>query len=88
MLLKDDKKGLVTIIMKRMKGGDNNMSPSFSSDERSEEMTMEDGAEQDNEVALNSCAEDMMNAIKSGNTQKLKTSLKSFMEMIREESEY
>ena len=83
MLLKDDKKGLVTIIMKKMRGhGD--MSPSFSSEE-AKESPMKDGAYQDNESGYDSCCNDMMSAFKEGDSQKLKRSLKSFISMVLDE---
>lgn len=85
MLLKDDKKGLVTIIMKKMKGhGD--MSPSFSS-EMPQEQKMKDGAYQDNDSGYDYCCQDMMEAFKSGDSQKLKKSLKSFISMVLDEEE-
>lgn len=83
MLLKDDKKGLVTVIMKKMKGAQD-MSPSFSS-EYSEPTKMVDGAEQDNEAAYNACCDDMMSAFKEGDSAKLKRSLKSFISMVLDE---
>jgi hypothetical protein len=88
MLLKDDKKGLVTIIMKRMKGhGD--MSPSFASE--AQEVKTSEGAEQDYESGYDSCCNEMISAFKSGDSQKLKNSLRSFISMVideQDESEY
>ena len=87
MLLKDDKKGLVTIIMKKMKGhGD--MSPSFASSQESmEEKNTKDGAETDYEQGYEACCSDMISAFKEGDSSKLKRSLKSFISMVLDEED-
>lgn len=85
MLLKDDKKGLVTIIMKKMKGS-SDMSPSFLS-EKAERVPMKDGAEQDGDIAYESCCEDMISAFKEGNSKKLASSLRSFITMVMDEQD-
>lgn len=87
MMLKGDKKGLATIIIKKMKGhGD--MSPSFNSKKESmEETKFKDGAEQDYSSAEDKCCNDMMSALKSGNSQQFKSSLKSLISMMLEENE-
>lgn len=82
MLLKDNKKGLVTLIMKRMKGGSEDMSPSFG---KAESVKLKDGAEQDNSIGLDSAASEMMEAIKSGDPKSFKNSLLSFIEMCKDE---
>lgn len=82
MLLKDDKKGLVTIIMKKMK--EHSIAPSMSS-EQAMEKPMLDGAEQDYEAGHDACCEDMMKAFKSGDSRLLKKSLKSFISMVLDE---
>jgi len=85
MLLKDNKKGLVTLIMKRMKGG-GDMSPSFGS-EMPEKSKMKDGAEMDNETGYDACCEGMIEAVKSGDSKKFKSQLKSFVSMMMDEYE-
>ncbi len=77
MLLKDNKKGLVTIIMKRMK------SPNMES-ESCNHVPMENGAEQDNSDGLNAAAESMISAIHSKDARSLKSALQSFISMIED----
>jgi hypothetical protein len=85
MLLKGDKKGLVSVIMKKMKGhGD--MSPSFQSESVKQAPTV-DGAEQDSSAAHDKCCNDIMSAVKSGDSQQFKSSLKSLISMMLEESD-
>ena len=80
MLLKDNKKGLVTVIMKRMKGMSPDMTPSFDRSEKA--MTnQKDGAEQDYEMAMESASKSMIDAIKSGDAKSFSSSLKSFIEL-------
>jgi hypothetical protein len=84
-MLKGDKKGLATIIIKKLKGhGD--MSPSFSSSESMENVKMKNGAEQDNSSAEDKCCNDMMSALESGNSQQFKSSLKSLISMMLEDN--
>ena len=77
MLLKDKNKGLVTVIMKRLQGSNSSEAP--------EPVKMKDGAEQDDSIALDSAAEEMMQAIKSGNASEFKNALKSFISMCQDE---
>lgn len=86
MLLKDDKKkGLVTVIMKRMKGhGD--MSPSLPSGESEIRKSVE-GAEKDYEHGYDACCEDMISAVQQGDAKKLKAALKSFYMMMEDEED-
>lgn len=84
MLLKDRRKGLTTLIMKKMKGYENNMSPSM---EYASDAKMKDGAEQDNTIALDSAAEEVMQAMKDGNAKEMKNALKSFIMMVVDEYE-
>jgi len=86
MLLKDNKKGLVTIIMKRMKGGSSDMSPDFKK-EHASVAPRKNGAEQDDSVALSSAAEEMISAIKSDDASKFTSALKSFIEMCEDKDE-
>jgi hypothetical protein len=85
MMLKGDKKGLVTIIMKKMKGhGD--MSPSFKS-ESAQQAKTQDGVEQDQSSAEDKCCSEMIQALKSGDSKQLKSSLKSFIQMVVQDAE-
>ena len=85
MLLKGDKKGLVSVIMKKMKGhGD--MSPSFQSESMNKAPTV-DGAEQDNSSAYDNCCNDMMSALKSGDSKQFQSSIKSLISMMLNEHE-
>jgi hypothetical protein len=85
MLLKGDKKGLVSVIMKKMKGhGD--MSPSFESETMKKAPTV-DGVEQDSSSAHDNCCNDMMSAIKSGDSKQFQSSLKSLISMMLEEND-
>ena len=85
MLFTGDKKDLATIIMKKMKGhGD--MSPSFESEnETMEKATRVDGAEQDYSSAHEKCCNDMMSAMKSGDSKQFQSSIKSLISMMLEE---
>lgn len=83
MLLKDDKKKLVTLIMKSSKKGEDMNHPIMS--EKVEEAPMKDGAEQDYEYGYDACCDDMIEAFKAGDSRKLKESLKSFMSMMMDE---
>jgi hypothetical protein len=85
MLLTDNKKGLVTLIMKKMKGA-GDLTPSFLS-EKPEEVKMVDGAEQDNDRGYEACCEDMISAFKESNPKRLKNALKSFITMVIDEYE-
>lgn len=82
MLLKDKKKGFATLIIKRM-SGPGEMSPSFYSEMKPKPMV--DGAEQDDDAAYRACCDDMMSAIKSGDSQRLKSAMKSFVSMMMDE---
>ena len=84
-LLKDDKKKLVTFVMKRMKGSED-MSPNFGN-ETAEPVHMKDGAEQDCEAGYEACVTDMMSAFKENDKSKFKSSLKSFISMVMDEGE-
>ena len=85
MLLKDNKKGLVTLIMKRMNGA-GDLTPSFLS-EKPEEVKMVDGAEQDCERGYEACAEEVLSALKESSPKRLKNALKSFITMAIDEYE-
>lgn len=86
MFFKDDRKGLATLIMKKMSGhGD--LKPNFGSSNHSEAKATEDGVEQDYETGYDACCNDMMSAFKSGDASKLKSSLKSFISMVLDEEE-
>ena len=76
MLLKDNKKGLVTLIMKKMKGGDHDLSPSFSS-ETAEPKKLVDGAEQDCSIAVESAAEELLGALESKDPKAVVRAFKS-----------
>ncbi len=80
MLLKNNKKGLVTIIMKRMK------SPNMEQDS-CEEAPMENGAEQDNSDAMKAASESLINAVHSRDASAVQSSLRSLISMIEDESE-
>ncbi len=82
MLLKDNKKGLVTIIMKRMK------SPNMESGyESCEEAPMEDGAQQDNSDAMKAASESLISAVHAKDAVRLQSALRSLISMIEDESE-
>lgn len=89
MLLKDDKKKLVTMILSR---------PRYKSEESCEHMDpskdMEysekkekDGAFLDKDMAYESIAKDMMECIKSGDTKKFKQCLYDFVSMVAEDQD-
>lgn len=84
MLLKDNKKGLVTIIMKRMQGMSPDTTPSFSKSEKPMKAKQVDGAEQDSSMALESSAKSMMQALKADDASSFAKSLKSFIKMCEE----
>jgi hypothetical protein len=86
MFFKDDRKGLATLIMKKMSGhGD--LKPNFGSSEHSEVKKSVEGVEQDYESGYDACCSDMMSAFKSDNPSKLKSALKSFISMVLDEEE-
>lgn len=78
MLLKDNKKNLVTVIMKKMTEPKPEM----------ESYNAAKGAELDNSSACDACAEKMLKAIQSKNPKMLSSALKEFFELMEEEEEY
>jgi len=92
MLLKDNKKNRVTIIMKKLQGGSDS-SPSFSKDSMYS-APMPEGAQVETTHAEDACCEDMISAFEMKDAKKLKAALKSFVQMMiqeeeaKEESEY
>jgi hypothetical protein len=75
MLLKDDKKKMVTTIIGKL--GKSTM----------EETPMENGAEQDDSIGMDSCAEEIIKAIEEKNPKALVEAMKSMMEMMDAEPE-
>lgn len=74
MLLKDDKKGLVTVIMKKMSDG--------------KEKTIEPSSiEKDNSIAMEHCAQKALSAIESKNAKALKSALIEFFNLCEEEED-
>jgi hypothetical protein len=79
MLLKDNKKGLVTIIMSKMKDSDNMKTESYNASK---------GAELDNSSSCEKCAKDVLDAIEAKSPKRLASSLKELMKMLDEEEDY
>jgi len=83
MLMKDDKKrqGMVSIIMKKMKGSD------MEQEHRSESSKNEYGEEVDYSQGYEMAVEEMMSAMESKDRSKFKKALKSFIDMCMDEYE-
>lgn len=77
MLMKDDKKKSVSLIMDKLM----NKKPELT------EAPMVDGAEQDDSVAVNTAAEELMSAIESKSPQAFVSAFKSLMELCQNDSE-
>jgi hypothetical protein len=74
MLLSDNKKGLSTIIVKRVNGS-----------ESYENKPEHEGAEQDYSDGIRAASEEILSAIKSNDAKALQVALKSFMSMCEDE---
>lgn len=84
IIMGKDKKqgGMVSLIMKKMKNGNNDFeSLKNQNEEHVEEAPMKDGAEQDDSSAINKAASDVMSSIESKDIEKLKSSLKLMIKM-------
>lgn len=79
MLLKDNKKSLVTVIIDKMRNKGHNMDPEF------DQMTAPNDLETDYEQGYDACCNDMIEAFHQKDHKKLKESLKSFISMIMDE---
>jgi len=73
MLLKDDKKAAITLIMNRLKDGSSKMAPKQEHDDQDVK---------DIDMALQSSAEEILNAIGAKSAKRLKTALCSFFTML------
>lgn len=92
MLLKDDsrKKGVVALILKKMKGGDSYDSMKSDNEGLSEQMMhkpMHEGAEQDYNMGYDACCEEMLAGFEQKDPKRLKMGLKSFVKMMFNELE-
>lgn len=85
MLLKDDKKRMVTIILKRLKGSDDFDTMRSSNEEYSEAPISKDGAELDNTDALSTASEKAMEAIESKDAKSFKNAIKEMISLCMEE---
>lgn len=74
MLMKPDSKKSVSLIMDRMMG-------------KPEEVPMVDGAEQDDSIALDTAAEELMAAIESKSPKSIVQAFKTMMELCQSEPE-
>ncbi len=75
MLMKSDKKKQVSVIMARLGKGP----------EQLEQKPMEDGAEQDDSIALHTAAEELMRAIESKSPAGIAEAFKSMLELCDED---
>lgn len=81
MLLKDDKRKMAGIIIKRMV-------PNAPESERESKMEMNDAGDQiDREPGIDAAVDEMMQAIESKNRSMFKMSLKSLMQLMMDECE-
>ena len=74
MLMSDDKKKQVTLIMKKLKGA-----------ESVEEAPVVDGAEQDDSIAVDTAAEELIAAVESKSPKAVVQAIKSLIELIQSE---
>lgn len=77
MLMKDDKKKAVTLIMGKMLG----------KPEETQEAPSKDGTEQDDSVAVDTAAEELISAIEAKSPKGVVMAIKSLMELCQQESE-
>ena len=93
MILKAGKRGIVTVIMNKMKGP-GSLKPSLGSGTSEEGPSLPmpmskpkstDGTDMDNDIAYRSCCENMLGAIKAEDSQRLKSAMKSFVSMMMDE---
>lgn len=76
MMMKDDKKKMAGLIIAKMgKPQEDAAAP------------MEDGAEQDDSMAVNSAAEEVLKAVKSDSPEQLVEAMKSLIQLIGQPSE-
>jgi hypothetical protein len=75
MLLKDDKKKSVGLIMTKLMGDKPEM----------QEAPMKDGAEQDDSMAVDTAAEELIQAIESKSPKAVVQAIKSLMELCQSE---
>jgi predicted transcriptional regulator len=78
MLLKDKRKGLATIIIKRIG------KPSMDSGYKEEMSQHKPEGEVDNDMAKSACCDGIINAIESKDSKALKRHLLQFLEMAKE----
>lgn len=74
MLMADDKKNTATLIMKKMMGDK----------PVTEEAPTKDGVEQDDSVAVETAAEELISAIEMKSTKGIVEAIKSLIELIQE----
>ena len=79
--MKDDKKGVAALIISKMKGGGDIDSMKAHNEKMTQATTNEAGDEVDSEPGLSAAADEIVNAVKSGNSKGLKTALKAFVRM-------
>lgn len=85
MLMKDNKKSIVTLIANKAKGPSHmdNLKPDFDS------APEKDGAVQDDSVAVNSAAEELLSAIESKSAKGIAEAFKSLMQLCdNDEADY
>lgn len=76
--MKNDKTGAFPLmIIKRMRGGS----------EEATKAPMKDNAIEDSSIGLKAAAEDMMSAMKDGDSEKLMMAMKSFIRMVDNDSD-
>lgn len=75
MLLKDDKKKMVSSLVGKF------------SKSQLEQAPQKDGAEQDDSIGLDSCAEEIIQAVEEKSPKKLVEALKSMLEMLEDADE-
>ena len=79
-LMRDDKKQVAALIIRRIKGGDSS-DAMRESNERMSQVATEDGAELDTSPGMMAAAEEALEAIKSDNPAQFMSAVSALVEM-------
>lgn len=85
MLLKDDKKRMVTLILRKLKGSDDYDRMKDYNDDKISEVPMKEGAEQDSSDALTALSQEAISALKSDDPKGFAMNLKEMIRLCMEE---
>lgn len=85
-LLKDDRRGLGAIIIRKMRGLPSNLEPTFPESPSEESMFMQE-SESDVSMALASASREMMESLKMDDAQKFQTALSNFIQIMSDKKD-